>query len=168
MLASSTIAVTFTSVAVLAEPILPEGLPPGFDDLASQAVEMCGEGQRPSLPISGFTRPHDFNGDGVMDYLVESSTFRCWPEGALIWGGTAGTAHFIYVSLPDGSFERAYAASGHALQLVDILGDGRAMAVVMFRHGLYCGLSGVSSCVSAVVWDPMTSKFSGAGHEQTR
>lgn len=167
VLTCSTIAIAFTSIAAIAESILPEGLPPGFDDLASQTIEMCGKGQRPSLPLSGFTQPHDINGDGLMDYVVESSSFRCWPEGSLIWGGTAGTAKFIYVSLSDGSFERSYAASGHAQQLVDIFGDGRAMAVVIFRHGLYCDLSGISWCVSAVVWDPITGGFAGAGHEQT-
>ena len=148
-----------------ADTVLPERLPPGFDDLAAQVTAMCGEGQRAVLPGSGFTQPHDFNGDGVPDFLVESSDFRCYPEGNLIWGGTAGTAYFIYLSQPDGSFRRAFAAAGHALHLVDMFGDGRAMAVVIFHHGLYCGLSGVSSCVGAVIWDPVTGDFSGTGYE---
>ena len=153
------------STMSLADSVLNEGLPAGFDDLAVQAAVMCGQGQRPVLPPSGFSQPHDFNGDGILDYLVESSGFRCYPNGNLIWGGTAGTAHFIYVSQPGGSFTRAYASSGHALQLVDMFGNGRAMAVVIYRHGLYCGLSGVSACVGAVVWDPVTDDFSGTGYE---
>lgn len=144
LLLSIASAIVCTSTLSMADTVLPEGLPPGFDDLAVQAADMCGEGQRAFLPRSGFSQPHDFNGDGIRDYLVESSGFSCYPERSLIWGGTAGTAYFIYVSQPDGSFRRAYAASGHALQLVDMFGNGRAMAVVIYRHGLYCGLSGVS------------------------
>ena len=148
-----------------AESILPDDLPVGFDDLASEAAEVCGEGRRPDLPMSGFTRPYDFNGDGVDDYLVDSSDFRCAPDFALIWGGTAGNAYLVYLSRPDGSFEQAYAASGNGMRLVDMWEDGRAMVLVIFRHGTYCGLAGVSSCVSAVIWDPVSQDFTGMGYE---
>lgn len=162
------LSMAFPLMATPSKGVLPDGLPDGFDDLAALASDMCGEEQEAVLPKPGFTRPYDFNGDGVLDYLVESSLFRCLPEGNLIWGGTAGTAYLIYVSRPDGRFERAYAASGHAIQLVDMFADGRAMAVVVYRHGLYCGLSGVSSCVSAVIWDPVTQGFSRFGYDPAR
>lgn len=162
-LKAGTLGALFVMQHAQAEGTLPSGLPPGFEDIATQAIAMCGDEGRPELPIAGFTQPHDFNGDGTADYLVESSQFRCQPHGELIWGGTAGTTYLIYTSRPDGSFERAFEASGHALQLVDIFDDERAMAIVIFRHGSYCGLSGASSCVSATIWDPIIEEFTGVG-----
>lgn len=162
-LIAGTFSALFFAQHAHAEAILPPDLPPGFEDIATQAMNMCGNEGHPELPITGFTQPHDFNGDGTADYLVESSQFRCQPHGELIWGGTAGTAYKIYNSHPDGSFKRAFEASGHALQLVDMFDDERAMAIVIFRHGSYCGLSGASSCVNAAIWDPITEAFTGMG-----
>lgn len=56
--------------------------------------------------LDGFTTEVDANGDELPDYLINTQRLMC--DGSqMMWCGTMGCAHRIWVQRPDGGFDKA-------------------------------------------------------------
>lgn len=163
-----------TTIAILAislmaptaraqEIVVPDGIPEAFDPLFQDAAQHCARDNTAEFPEESFTRPYDFNEDGVRDYFFDSSLFRCWPDSNLMYGGTAGTHYWAFVSGPDGTFSEKLHISAHAMQTVYMFNENRGLTFVFFHHGTACGRAGASPCVSALIWDNVRGEFVGRG-----
>lgn len=142
---------------------IPEGLPLSLVALTDTLRERCASASQAHFPNASFERPYDFNRDGVADYIVSSDQFRCYPTRNLMFGGTAGTHYWVFISQQNGQFTEAFHTAGHFMKPVFFNEHQTAPALVFFHHGTTCGLSGSSSCVGAVIWDGASNRFVGTG-----
>jgi len=145
------------------EIVAPDSLPAEFAPLLQDAARHCARDNRAEFPEESFTRPHDFNADGVRDYFFDSSLFRCWPDSNLMYGGTAGTHYWAFVSGPDGTFTEKLHSSAHAMRTIYMFSNNRGLTLVFFHHGTACGRTGAAPCVSALIWDNVQEEFVGRG-----
>lgn len=136
-------------------------LPEDFDGIIQTMAARCGSENTAVFSDSGFTTPYDLNDDGVNDYIVDSSFFRCYPERSLIYGGTAGTHYWFFVSQADGKFKEVMHLAAHNMQVVHF---GEKPTFVFAHHGGSCGYSGATGCVSAMFWSIFENKFIGKGY----
>jgi len=143
--------------------LAPEQLPPALVTFTETLSERCSPESQAQIPRASFQRPYDFNRDGVKDYLISSRDFRCMPDGNLIFGGTAGTHYWVFISQSDGGFEEALHTAGHFMERVFFTKQQSAPALVFYHHGTACGLAGASACVGAVIWDGYAKRFVGTG-----
>lgn len=139
----------------------PDDIPDSFDGIIQSAAPRCGSEGAARFDKGGFTAPYDLNDDGVNDYIVDSSYFRCFPESSLIYGGTAGTHYWFFISQDDGTFEEAMHLAAHNMQIVYF---GEKPTFVFAHHGGSCGYSGATGCVSAMFWSNFENKFIGKGY----
>ena len=86
----------------------PSDLPANIYALVEAAAKRCGSDGTAQFSRGGFLQKYDFNEDGIQDYIVDSSYFRCMPDSHLIYGGTAGTHYAFFISQEDRFIGKGY------------------------------------------------------------
>ena len=72
------------------------------------AEEMCGALGNMFMFDPDYIDKADFNGDGVTDYVIDTRGYDCGKLENSLFGGHSGKALYLYISTPDGSWEKMY------------------------------------------------------------
>ena len=123
-------------------------LPAAVQRSIGELRDNCRErGAAPASPRRGFIRRIDFNRDGRMDFILDTSRFACVPF-ANFSCGSAGCRIDVFVSTPRGHANFL----GHTVHAVRLFTWRRETVMLVEFHGDICGLAGVQRCDQRLVW----------------
>lgn len=96
----------------------------------------------------GFVTTRDVNGDGRPDYVLDYGAFRC--DGTADSCGSGGCTTQVFVSMPDGSYRKAYDDLARGVRFQGVRGRP---AMILDLHGSACGRVGAADCRSTLYWN---------------
>lgn len=106
-----------------------------------------GDFEAPADAVSATT---DFNGDGVTDPVVEEYRFACSSSATLFSGGTGGGYAHVFVSRPDGGYDR-FEFLSHGVMIVMPQSRPDRPVLLLPVHGGQCEVT-AGPCYMSYVW----------------
>ena len=98
-------ALALAAMVLLCAPARAEDIPEAV--LALERAENADTCREQMDFLDGYIVPVEANGDGLADYLVNTGHLMC--DGTqMMWCGTLGCVHRIWLQRPDGTFEKAF------------------------------------------------------------
>lgn len=98
----------------------------------------------------------DFNGDGITDPIVDEARFACSSSATMFSGGTGGGFIHVFVSQPDGSYQR-FEFLAHGAKAIVPQGYPKRPILLLSVHSGQCDVT-AEPCYVAYVWSK-TGKF---------
>ena len=112
-------------------------------------------------PDGAVSRTTDFNGDGVTDPVVREYEMGCSTSATLFSGGTGGGALHVFVSRPEGGFDRfAFLALNAAVIMPQ--GQTDRPVLLLAVHPSQCDVV-AEPCMAAYAWSDIGRFVSPAG-----
>jgi hypothetical protein len=85
---------------------------PSYPEIVQTEIEEARKDCAAAVFKAGFVTERDVNGDGRKDYILDYRNLQCEEVGSL-YCGSAGCLTQVFVSLPDGTYEKVLNENPH-------------------------------------------------------